>query len=516
MDRRARVIRKVATSLPRASPSPRWWSRLEAAPILFAAVVSTALFVGWTAFLGGPSHSDLGESLYTTIALAHGQFGCAFASAHTSVQVVSAGSPSIAPLFPILMGATEALLGVGHGVAFPVAAHDSAHCAASMNAAYLWARRTGTVSSTLRLSYLAWLPLMAGVVSVLRASARPRWGTAVAVPMVVAIEPLVAACLGVVFHPEYLLAAGFSLCAVSAARRDRWGWSGALVALACLSQQSAILIAVVLFVVAPRPSRSKLIVHAVLTVLLVALPLAILTSGRAIRAVIYGSSTVTLSNSPAHLKGGSLVWEIHVRGTLLFLVARVLPIAGTAAVSWWAKSRLGDRLLELSSLMSLVAVAFASRLLFEVNLFGYYFMALSVALIVLDGVRGQVRVRLAVWILFVTLAFNVIPPVFETRWEPWSAHAFDLVAICTALLLVVTILLDAVRRRIRWDVVVTLALALVVFRTQIFLGNPSFTTLPDWLWQILLVPTGIALAMSQMTGTAPREMTPAVRGVRDH
>ena len=485
---------------------PRWWHRLASTPVLLV-LASTVSFIVWMVFLGGPSHSDLGESLYSTIALAHGQFRCAFASVSSSIPIVSASSPTVGPLYPILIGSAEALLRVGHGTPFPTAAHASAHCAAAVNAGYRWARQTGAVSSTLRLGYLAWLPLAVGVVALLQTADRPRLRSTLIVPIVVALEPLAAACVGVVFHPEYLLATGLSLCAVSAARRSRWGWSGVLVALACLSQQAAILAAAALVVVTPARSRRRFTTSAVLTVTLIALPLAILTSGRALKAVIYGSSTVTLTESPEHSKGGTVVWDMHLHGLTLFLVARVLPVAATVALSWWAKLRLGDRVLETSSLVSLVALAFASRLLFEVNLFGYYFMALSVALLVLDGVRGQIRIRLVAWILFATLAFNQIPPAFQTRWEPWSRHAFDAVAVITALLLAATVVRDAARRRVRMDMVIALVFALVVFRTQIFLGNGTFTTLPDWLWQILLVPTGVALAFTGVRYGATHEPT---------
>jgi hypothetical protein len=41
--------------------------------------VATALFTVIVALFGGPSHTDVGESIYGTWAVAHGQFACAYA-----------------------------------------------------------------------------------------------------------------------------------------------------------------------------------------------------------------------------------------------------------------------------------------------------------------------------------------------------------------------------------------------------------------------------------------------------
>ncbi len=497
--------RRHATTVDRSVRWPAWFS-------LVAVTAATAvLFIGWVVSLGGASHSDLGESLYSTIAIAHGQFGCLFSSVHTTVPVVSSSSPSIAPLYPLLSGAIESILRVGHGTAFPALTHGPAQCAAAYDSAYSWAQRTGAVSWSLRLGYLAWLPLAAGALAVLQTARSPKRGVTAVVLVAVTLEPLVASCLGVVFHPEYLVATGLSLLAVAAARHGRWELTGVLIALGMLSQQFVILVAVVLFFAGSRGARWRFALSTGITWLAVAIPLAVVTSGRALNALIYGSSRVTFDGASAHSKGGTVLWELHLRGVPLFVTSRALPVAAVVVTTVWVKRRFCDHVMDASVLMSLVALAFASRLVFEVNLYGYYFMALSIALLVLDGTRGRVRPWTVAWIFFVVLAFNVIPPAFRYRWEPWSSHGFDALAVASVLLLALWLVVDVVRERKGFGVALTLSFALVVFRDQVFLGSGNFTTLPYWLWQIILVPAAIALASSPLrelaAGRASTEST---------
>ena len=65
-------------------------------------IVSTALFFGLSALLGGPSEGDAVESLYSTWAVAHGHFSCVYPlkAAH---HVASIARPTtfIAPLYPL-------------------------------------------------------------------------------------------------------------------------------------------------------------------------------------------------------------------------------------------------------------------------------------------------------------------------------------------------------------------------------------------------------------------------------
>ena len=180
-----------------------------------------------------------------------------------------------------------------------------------------------------------------------------------------------------------LLLAGLAL-----ALRRSWAWAGALLGLAVASQQFALLALVPLFVVAPARGRWRLVGGSVAAWGLVALPF-VVTSRRAL-----GTITIGTGNSPSY--GGTLVRFLHLHGAPLVLVSRVLPLAVVAGLAWWMHRRLGARTLEPLPLIALMAICLSVRLVFEQNMFGYYFLALSV-LLILPEIAMVVALGLIVW-----------------------------------------------------------------------------------------------------------------------
>ena len=122
-----------------------------------------------------------------------------------------------------------------------------------------WAHRSGALSPTLWIGYTAWLALMVGVIAWLRASGRGRCGWEPATLIVIASLAPAWMCVQTDFHPQDLLAMGLALGAMACARGSRWFLAGVLLALAVLSQQFALLVAVPLFVVAPSTKRIRLL-----------------------------------------------------------------------------------------------------------------------------------------------------------------------------------------------------------------------------------------------------------------
>ncbi len=90
--------------------------------------------------------------------------------------------------------------------------------------------------------------------------------------------------------------------------------------------------------------------------------------------------------------------------------------------------------------MALVSSCLILRLVFEVNLWGYYFMALAVLLLILDVLRRRIRLSYVAWLVIVTYA--------------------------------------------------TLDGGLAT--------THSFVTLPTWLWQLILVPSALWLALAPL------------------
>ena len=130
----------------------------------------------------------------------------------------------------------------------------------------------------------------------------------------------------------------------------------------------------------------------------VALPLMHVTKGSAEHAIVFGTGNTGGI-------GGSVIWQLGLHGLPLLLLSRIMPIVLAALITWAVGRRLGPRAFEPVVMLSLIAVSLSLRLVFEQQIFEYYFMALSVALVLLDVVRGHIRGSLVAWILTVTSVY---------------------------------------------------------------------------------------------------------------
>jgi hypothetical protein len=144
----------------------------------------------------------------------------------------------------------------------------------------------------------------------------------------------------------------------------------------------------------------------------------------------------------------TLLGVLHPPERLAFILSRFVPIVLAMVTARWTSKRIGSAVLEPLPLIALIATSLSYRLIFEVNLWGYYFMAVAVLLVTLDVIRGRIRVLLVAWLTLVVIAFY-----------PTSDSAG-------------------------------------VFRT----ATPLW--LPLWLWQLVLVPVAIALAASPLMSLA--------------
>jgi hypothetical protein len=250
--------------------------------------------------------------------------------------------------------------------------------------------------------------------------------------VIVAIAPPVYMCLHEYFHPQDLTAMGLVLAGIACVRRGWWVWAGVLLGLAFTAQQFALLAFAPLLVVVPRHRLTRFVGGAVASVVTVVGPLIALVSTRAISVALIGSGDSSVANT--------VLGELHPQGGLVLVLSRFAPLALAMVTAWWIAKRVGPAVLEPVPLIALLATSLSFRLIFEVNLWGYYFMAVAVLLVILDVVRGRIRVLLLVWLALVVIAF------YPTT-EPAG-----------------------------------------VFRT----ATPLL--FPLWSWQLALVPTAIALA----------------------
>lgn len=475
----------------------RWLDKPQSGLVCLSGwIISTAIFIGTIALFGGPTQNDAAETLYGTWAISHGSLACAFppagsvpASRFFPFYQPQPGAP---PLWPLISGGFAALTRIGHTALFPSQQALGANCVNGYYGMYKWAQNSAAIFPTIGLGYLSWFVLLAGVVALLRASGRGRTGWEAFGVVFVALVPIVWTPLLDDFHPQDLVALGLVLAGAACALRREWVWAGLLLGLAVTSQQFALLVLAPLFVVAPGKQRWKLLISSSAVVALVSLPFVVATSGKAIHAVLLGTGDSTTF-------GGTILWETGLRGSALVFFARVVPILGSAALAFWAYRRLGPAVLEPIPLISLLAVSLSLRLVFEEGLYGYKFMALAVMLIVLAIVRGRMPGRLVAWLVLASLAFNPIPGPITINGRSWGVHvAFALPLLCIVIALGVVVY-DAVHRRVRWYLIAWLVIAACVF-LQWPLWSPDSIRprLPIWFWQLILLPTGIAMAVSPL------------------
>lgn len=455
---------------------------------------SSIVFVGMVAALGGPTSNDSSESIYSTWAIAHGRLACAYPPTTTITDhFFPAYKPSApaAPLWPLISGALAAVTRIGHAVPFPSAQDMGSNCHTAYLAMYQWAGATRALLPTTGLGYASWLVLLAGMVALLRACGvgRTRW-EALGV-FAVAVLPVSWSTLLVEYHPQDLVAIGLVLAGLACVQRRQWVWAGVFMGLAVTSQQFALLAVVPVFLVASTSGRWRFLGGAIGSWGVVTVFMLAVTSGSADAAVVFGTGD-------ASTYGGTVLWEIGARGTVLLFFSRVMPVIVAAVLAFWVRRRAGDRVLEPIPLLALVATTLSLRLVFEKGIFGYKFLALAVMLIMLDVVRRHIRFDLVVWLLFVTVVFNVVPDglaVNARSWGSYAANGWESLCLVVALVVIVW---EAVHRRYRWYLIGAFVIAAAAFAHWPLVSESFRSPWPLWFWQLVLLVPGVALALDPL------------------
>ena len=443
--------------------------------------------MGLVAFLGGFSGNDTYESVFSTWAVAHGQLDCAFPH----------GFRVTAPLYPLLSGGVAAVARVGHTLPFPSRSVMGPNCDRAFLVINDWSEQAGAVGATVKIGFLSWFALMAGVIAFIRTTRRGRTGWEPVALVLVACLPPVWTCVQSTFHPEDLLAMGLALAAVACARRGSWAAAGMLIGLAFLSQQFTILVAVPLLVVAPGPRRLPFGAAALITMAAVSIPLITASAGSA-GSEGSAAHAILLGTGSTGGIGGTVLWELGRHGMSLLVLSRLAPVAVAAAIAWWAARRLGPLALEPVALISLVALSLGLRLVFEQQLFEYYFMAFSVSLLLLDVARGRCRGVLVAWLLTVPAVF-----IEEIHGLGRMTTAFRVAVILVAIVVIVS---RALRGARAWNLAPWYALiagTLIAWPRFDLLGRP-----PTWFFQIVLIPWGLALAAGPLIDEVRRHAPP--------
>ena len=439
--------------------------------------------------------------LFSKWAIEYGQFACAYAPFTHVSHIPPFASPgaTIAPFYSLVAGAIAALAGLGRKYPF-TSASLGPNCSHAFLSIFHWSESPGVAVRTLQISYTAGVVLLIGADFLLRASGRGRrLVEPVALVVIATLAPVLAALVQY-FHPQDLMAMGLALGGVAAMLRERWLLAGVLIGLAVVTQQYTLLILAAVFFAVPSRGRWRLSAAVVLAVACIDVPFLIASSGRAIRAIADGSA-------PSF--GGTVLWELHVPAIPLFVIARLVPIAVAATLGWYVARRSGGRMLDPVTMVSLIGTAVGVRLVFEVNLWGYYFMALAVSLVLLEAIRGHVRTYVVGWIAALTLAFDPIPGLFQS-----NVHVNDIYAQMDLAKVVVGaaalyVLVSLARRRVNWFWIGWVMVCAVAFVHVPGIDVLQHHPWPRWLWQSLFVPSGLALVAQPLVAAmrAARQRT---------
>jgi hypothetical protein len=214
------------------------------------------------------------------------------------------------------------------------------------------------------------------------------------------------------------------------------------------------------------------------------------TSGKAMSAVLVGTGDFSSLGGTVLSEVGLPLWALH-------FFARSMPILASIALSWWAHRRLGPTALKPVPLVALVATCLSTRLVFEQGLYGYKFMALAVMLILLDAIRRQIRGGLLVWLALVTVAFNPVPTGLDYNARPWAFGAAAAVTVTVIALGALAMIWCIVNRRVPpWYLLTALVIVLLAFSHLPPWAMHNYRhPVPKWIWQMVLVPSGFALAV---------------------
>ncbi len=464
---------------------------------------STVLFLLVATGLGGPTEGDSSEVVYGTWAIAHGHLGCVYPVVAPHLPLGLADPFALAaPLYPILAGVVAAVLRIGHTVPFPSGHALGPDCVHGFTLAFRWSSVSGAILPTVRLGYLTWVVVLAGATYLVRGTSRRGTGWEVATGFLLAVAPPIVMCITYYFHPQDLLAMGLVLFGLGATVRDRTLAAGVWLGLALTAQQFAVLAIVALLVLVGRARVVRLLAGVAAAVLVVDGPFVAVSGFRAVKTVLLGSSRVG-SDIAAH--GGTVVFSLGLTGIPDFLLARVTPIVAAALVAWLVGRTTTARPLRPYLIVAAVTAALSCRLVFEVNLFGYYFMACAVGLLLGEVLRGQVgRDVLAFAGLFV-VGMNPEHIALISNLTTYGLSLYYDLPIVVLGLGVLTLLYDAVRRRFSPTLVLWLALVTLAGQTHLFGRYNPYWSFPEWAWQIVLVGYLVAILARRLRWAASEE-----------
>jgi hypothetical protein len=141
-------------------------------------------------------------------------------------------------------------------------------------------------------------------------------------------------------------------------------------------------------------ARARVVVPVVGVVALGVIPfylVAPVDTVRAMTAVFV--SGVTMERTP------TLIGLLAITENVKLEIARDAPIVAAGLLVMWARWRAGGALLSPPALVGLGVACLATRLVFEISLLNYYFLAVGAGLLLLDFTARRIPVWSVTWIV---------------------------------------------------------------------------------------------------------------------
>ena len=243
--------------------------------------------------------------------------------------------------------------------------------------------------------------------------------------LALAVLPSASDAIAQTFHPQDLMSMGLIGAGTAQALRRRWVAVGVVFAVAFLCKQFAVLPMLAVLGAAPGwRDRARILVPAVGVVALGIVPFylaAPVDTVRAMTAVFVAG--VTTERTP------TVVGLLAIGENLKLEIARDAPIVASVLLAVWARWRAGRDLLAPIPLVGLGVACLATRLVFEISLLNYYFLAVGVGLLLLDLTRRRVPLWSVTWIVATRFVLSPLATASRSRspvscsWSPRSSRS---------------------------------------------------------------------------------------------
>ncbi|HEY5023686.1 MAG TPA: hypothetical protein VII76_01805 [Acidimicrobiales bacterium] len=256
------------------------------------------------------------------------------------------------------------------------------------------------------LALLGWVVLAVGAVMLLRATGAGGGAGEMLLVGALAVLPSASDAIAQTFHPQDLMSVGLIGAGMAQSLRRRWVAVGVVFALAFLCKQFAVLPLLAVLGAAPGwRARAQVVVPAVGVVALGVVPFylaAPVDTVRAMTAVFVAG--VTMEKTP------TVVGILAIGENLKLEIARDAPILAAALLVVGARLRARTGLLAPAPLVGLSLACLATRLVFEISLLNYYFLAVGVGWLLLDFTRTRLPVGSVTWIVATRFGLTPLAP----------------------------------------------------------------------------------------------------------